>query len=242
MMIVIPSHRRAGTVTTHHHVAGAAVCVAESEKDSYLKFHPAASLIVHPDSVRGLAAKRQWIHETVGDVMMIDDDCDGIRRRWRPNGWPIRCNLDPETARDVILATADLARSLGAFLFGFANIGSSEWYDAQRPIRFGPFVRGGGVGILKGSRLWWPDRIFLGSDEWISLLNAHFHRFMLLDTRFYVSCPGTGTAPGGCQSWRTKTIEEESVRFLRASFGAALAVDPSKPAAESRSVQLPWPV
>ena len=53
--IIIPTYKRAGIVTTLDHVANAALCVTESEREVYRRHYPKADIIVHPDSIIGLA-------------------------------------------------------------------------------------------------------------------------------------------------------------------------------------------
>ena len=78
--IVIPSHRRADRVKTLGVAPGAILCVPKAQEGAYRKHNPGAELSAHPDDVIGLAAKRNWICERFGDVMMLDDDLTRFSR------------------------------------------------------------------------------------------------------------------------------------------------------------------
>ena len=77
-LVVCPTHGRAGQVLVLKLLPDIALVVAESQQPAYAEAHPEIELIVHPDSVRGIAPKRQWIVDTLGDVVMFDDDVTGI--------------------------------------------------------------------------------------------------------------------------------------------------------------------
>ena len=148
---IILSHRRAGTVRTHRHVACCRLAVAEWQAEAYAAKHPQLPQIVHPDRVVGLPAKRQWLLERQGDQMQLDDDCIGIFRIYRRKGSWKKGMLGPERAYELIQQTGETARSLGAFLFGFDSHAHPLTYDALRPFRFGGYSPGGAIGLLAGS-------------------------------------------------------------------------------------------
>ena len=72
--IVIPTHGRAGSVSTFKVFPMAILCVAESQEKLYREAYPDKEIVVHPDSIKGLASKRQWIYDYWGDVFQVDDD------------------------------------------------------------------------------------------------------------------------------------------------------------------------
>ncbi len=77
--IVMPTHGRAGRVTTHRVIDGVILCVAEEQEAVYRAAYPDLEIVVHPDTVRPLSVKRQWILDHFGDVFMVDDDsCDDL--------------------------------------------------------------------------------------------------------------------------------------------------------------------
>ena len=74
LMVVIPSAGRADRVKAVRAINADVLCVPESEANAYRRRNYGVDLVTHPDSVRGLPAKRQWIADRFGDVFMVDDD------------------------------------------------------------------------------------------------------------------------------------------------------------------------
>jgi hypothetical protein len=221
--VVIPSHKRAGRVTTHRTVTGALVCVPESQRDDYAKHHPANTLLLHPDSVKGISAKRQWIYEKFPEVFMLDDDVIACQRIWRPAGRKgIAATLRPEEVRDLIEVTAATARELGARLFGFNSHCAPMTYNGWRPFRFGGYTPGGAFGLLRSDKLYFPNTTLPVEDWWICLLNAYHHRFAWFDCRFAFGFKDTYTGVGGCAELRVDDGEKKAFDYLKRHFGAAV--------------------
>jgi len=223
--IVVSSYRRPGRVTTTEIIANAKVCVQKSEYAEYAKYHKKEDLIVHPDSVRGLWATRQWVNETFGSLFSLDDDMGGMYRIYRPPGYPRKSTVSPTKAYDIVQETADAARMAGAYLFGFAPHCNPMIFNCHRPVRFGPYVTGGAFGMLKGSKLFWPkDVLHGGTDDWICLLNAYYHRFAYLDTRFAFATRSRFVNPGGMAEFRVDGSEKKATQYLKKHFGEVVVV------------------
>lgn len=250
---VILSHKRAGRVTTHRYVSGAQLCVPESQADQYAKFHPADRLLVHPDSVVGLCAKRQWLYKQVGNVMMLDDDSTGLYRLYYPRGGATsnrrRFRCSAERAADIIQATARTAKALGAYLFGFASHCNPLTYYPTRPFVFGGYTPGGSVGLLEGADLWWPDDCVLPVDDWwICLLNTYKHRYAFYDRRFAWAFRLTYRGQGGMAEFRHEGAEREATEYLVRYFGGDIVVPKHTPPSVTRRkfnpsprrIRLPW--
>ena len=223
---IILSHKRAGKVTTHEHIAGAKLCIPESQAADYLEAYPKVEQLVHPDKVVGLWAKRQWVKEQLGDHVQMDDDMVCIFRLYRPAGrsstsWK-KVSLSPDRASELIDVTADRARRLGAFLFGFGQHAHPLTFAALKPFRFGGYTPGGLLGIMEGAKYFWPTNLSLpdGDDYWVCLLNAHFHRFAFFDRRFAAGFRGTFVAAGGLAEFRYDGDWDEVTKHLQRSFGS----------------------
>lgn len=220
--VIVPSHRRAGNVTTHRKVAGVVLCIPEAQFKDYRRHHPLEQLLTHPDSILGISRKRQWILEKFPTVFCVDDDLISVQRIWRPSYQRIPNALAPEEVRDVIDTAADTARQLGAFLFGFNTHSAPMTYQGFRPFGFGGYTMGGAYGILEGSKLRFPDTDLPCEDWFISLLNAFHHRFAWSDRRWAFAFKDTYSGTGGCQEIRMFDGEKRAFDMLRAHFGAAI--------------------
>lgn len=65
--IVIPTYKRPERVISKALVTDPILCVAESEEGVYREHNPECEIVTHPDSVKGLPAKRNWMVQRFGD-------------------------------------------------------------------------------------------------------------------------------------------------------------------------------
>ncbi|MBN1224403.1 MAG: hypothetical protein JXB23_14240 [Candidatus Aminicenantes bacterium] len=219
--IIVPTYRRAGMVTTLDHVKGASLCVTASEEDTYRRHYPDAEIIVHPDTIVGLAPKRQWIYEKFGNVFMLDDDIKGVYRLYMRQLGP---KLKPEETYHIIQWAGNMARLCGCFLFGFNKNPSPIIYSPFSPIRLSGVVTGCAFGMIEGSRLSFTSESTAVEDFYISGLNAHFHRKAFIDTRFNFVQDQTFTKKGGQSMYRNMETERRDTLFLRRCFGDAVTI------------------
>lgn len=215
--IVIPSHKRAQRVRTTQAVDGAVLCVPEGQAKLYRACNLGVEVVAHPDEVRGLARKRDWIVRHFGDVFMLDDDIGSMKRLYADRGEPV--DVPPATAHDLVQVTAAAARQAGAHLFGFAYSPTPMSYNSLNPIRLSGYVTGCAHGVLRGSRLWYNPEIKVNEDYWISCLNAYEHRMIWRDERFYWQQEATFVNPGGLSEFRNVGAEEEDFKLLQRVFG-----------------------
>lgn len=213
--IIIPSHKRAGRVSTHEIVSNAALCVPESQYDEYVAAYPGHEIIAHSDEVVGLYPKRQWIYDNFPNVCMLDDDLVECCRNYTNK----RTVLTPDEVHDLIQGTANIAQMAGCYLAGWSKNPVPMYYDAQQPIRLSGFVTGCAHIMLEGSKLFYPPEIVLGGDFWISALNAYYHRKCFIDERFSFIQVDTFHSRGGLSQFRSLEAEKKATLFLRESFG-----------------------
>ncbi|TDB67113.1 GREB1-related protein [Arundinibacter roseus] len=218
--IVIPSHKRWNRIRTTSAVYGAALCVEESQAEIYKKCNPGVELIVHPDSIKGLSRKRDWIIKHIGDCFMLDDDIDHLSRIYTEKGE--ESVVDPEVAYEIIQMTGYAARKAGAFLFGFSSSPTPISFNSLNPIQLSGYVTGCAHGVLEGSKLWYSPDIICNEDYWISLLNAHHHRMIWKDTRFYWAQKDTFVNRGGLAEFRNVENEEKDFLLLQKVFGSVV--------------------
>lgn len=215
--VVIPSHKRATRVRTTSVVDHAIICVPESQAAAYRLCNPLEEIVTHPDTVVGLARKRDWIIRHFGDVFMLDDDIDSLQRVYTEPGE--RSMVDPATAYDLIQCAADACQQAGAFLFSFAHVPAPVLYNPLNPIDLAGYHTGCAHGVLAGSKLWYSPEIAVNEDYWISCLNAYEHRLSWKDTRFYFQQRDTFVNPGGLAEFRNVDAEEKDFGMLQRVFG-----------------------
>lgn len=219
---------------------GSVLCVAESQAPRYREVYPDIEIVVHPDQVVGLGAKRDWIYAKFGDVAMVDDDVSGLYCLHEDR---VRL-LTAREARQRIEATAETARAMGAYLFGFNAIRRPDCYHANAPFALKGKINGCLFGILAGSKIRFtlPEPTVAVEDYIASLFNAYHHRYLLLDNRFaphqeYISV-------GGQARYRSGQTEKSDNEILRKYFGEAVVVRRhcrfAASHAHQRRINLPW--
>lgn len=249
--IVIPSMGRPHILATHKVFAPERifVCVPDSDVAAYEKAHPTLKIVGHPDNVIGISAKRQWIYENWGDVVMIDDDIGKVVHLEHKTG-DKACVLTMEDATDLVDRLHWEATQLGVYLFGVASSADPRNYVPMTPYRTTGWLNGGFTGLRAGSKLSYNSEIMCTEDFWISALNAYHHRKCWIDTRYaLVDIFGNGTAKteGGMAYTRNIEREKRDNEILRQYFGDAIGKH-RKPNAgrvgllhdHQRSLQVPW--
>jgi hypothetical protein len=234
---VILSHKRENNVQTFATVAKCALCVPESQAESYRTNYPKVEYFVHPDSIVGLSAKIKWVYKEIPNVCMIADDITSVKRMYLGSTKDI-VNLDPEEAYEVIQITADLAKQIGAKFFGFSKEVNPTAYDVFEPLALSGFVGGGCFGILEGFKMILPDECVASSDFYLSGINAFYHRTTLIDKRFaFISKEGTFISKGGMAEHRNMETEKKDYELLVKAFGQAITLKVKNPL---RRLQHQW--
>lgn len=219
--IVIPSHLRADRVVTKNAISNAIICVPESQADDYKKFNPECEVVAHPDSIKGLTLKRQWIYEQFPNVFMIDDDIKAINRLYIEKAESSK--LTPDEAYDIIQFIGNVAKLTGAYLFGLNKNGSPAQFNELKPISRN-YIINGCIGLLEGSKLFFHEKAVVSEDYWITAYNAYVHRYCYVDLRFSIVGSKTFGNPGGCASYRTMDQEKIDTLWLREMFGEAISL------------------
>jgi len=245
--VVVPSHGRPNQVHAVTCVSPErlTICVPASQEAAYKESYRDIKVLAHPDTVRGLSAKRQWILEEFGSVVMIDDDIahfGSLEFRPGERQWV----LSPDEGAMLIDRLADEAAELGVFLFGINESADPRFFWESDPYRMTGWVNGGFMGILEGSKLAFNSKIVACDDYWVSALNAHYHRKVLVDRRYCMlegKGGGTTTRVGGQAALRSAETEAEDNRILREFFGDAIGGKAGAGPAlhdNQRSLRIPW--
>lgn len=220
--IVIPSMSRANTITTHRMLRECLVCIPESQVEDYARTLPRSSLLPHPDSVRGLAPKLNWMYRQMeGEpaFMVMDDDVLYMARCFTNLGEKAKVE-DPDMVHEIIDNTARMAADVGAHLFGFApNQTGIRFYTGLKPFALSGFVLGACQGFLRGHNLKNDERLVGKMDYDISALNAYRHRRCFRNDRYCLMFGDTFTSPGGQAGQRNSETEERDLQVLVRKWG-----------------------
>lgn len=230
--IVIPSMGRADRVLTKNAISNAVLCVPESEEAAYREHNPGMEIIVHPDSLKGLPLKRQFIYDHFPNSFQIDDDVKQIRRLYTEAGE--EAVLDKDEAYDIVQYIGNCAKMAGCFLFGISKECNPLAYDEFHPVQLTGIINGD-IGLLEGSKLFFHEMARTTDDYWISGYNAFINRYCWIDKRFVAVAPGTFTNTGGTANTRTSKIEMEDTLFLRQMFGDAIQLKEDTKLAKRKS-------
>jgi hypothetical protein len=220
--IICPTHGRAGNVKIFRLLPDITLCVAESQLPLYQEHYPDADYLVHPDTVQGMAMKRQWMWERHPNLFMLDDDIVSMRDMTVGPGQDASIT-NPQHVRDLVARLFDQAEQMGAYLVGFNNFAHPAAYRPQLPFGLTGAIAGRALGLRAGSRLEFPpNRMMITDDLYISALNAYFNRFLLRDDRYVFYAPGCWDNTGGMATYRTWDRMVENNALLRDLFGEAI--------------------
>jgi hypothetical protein len=216
-----PTAGRADRVKAVKAIQGDLLCVPASEARAYESRRYGVEVVAHPNTLRGLAAKRQWIADKFGDVFMVDDDVRAFVRLWLPT---YRRDYRPtaQEARDAAEATHETAKEMGVYLFGFAFFGDTRLFRRQKPFLLTGYVNGCCFGLRAGSKLKFRTDVVAVEDMALSGMNAYHDHYLFVDQRFGPRQEKTFAIPGGQALHRTAETVRRDTETLRRLIGAAV--------------------
>lgn len=202
------------------------MCVPKSQRDEYLRVVGSDRVWVHPDEVKGLTPKLNWILDAferceydADALVFMDDDILSLQRCFTEKGEPATIR-DPELIEAIITNTARLARDVGAFYFGWeASNGALRYFTGLKPFMLTGYINGCAMGFCRGHGLRFDERIVAKNDFDIAAANAHRHRLCLKDCRYTFCQKETFTGRGGQAAFRTSATEKRDVALLQKKWG-----------------------
>jgi len=217
----IPSHNRADMIGSHtlKFFPEAIVCVAESQRDDYRKV--SNNLLLHPDTLKGIGPKRQWMLDNIDSevVVMIDDD---MKNFISIVGMKYRSYRDPADVKAIVARTALCAAEAGASLFGFHQTADVRKFIPHKPFNLCTWF-GGAIGFI-GRKFKYDS--FLrsrGEDVDYSLQTLLKDRFVWGDNRYGFIFRRWDTK-GGNSANRERGQQLEEIRYLKRKWGKFLEV------------------
>lgn len=223
LKIVIPSHKRADRVKTLKLVPDAILCVEEKQVDEYRAHYPNVEIVAHPNEVRGLIPKRNWMAKHFGDLFMLDDDVTIFRRLYIEKGESAVIK-DPKFIRARIEELHELAMLMDIHLYGFGKKIAPVMYDEFEPISLCQCVTGCSYGVIANENTVWNESFQLKEDFLISCYVKYKERKVLIDNRYNFTQEDTMTNSGGLASIRNQDTERENVMRLRQFFGEVVNI------------------
>lgn len=220
--IVIPSHKRADRVITGKLLRSPIICVAESQRDEYVRHNPGAEIVCHPDDVVGLIPKRNWMVKHFGDIFMLDDDISKVFINYRSEDDLENSTVDPVFIEKIIYNLYDLAKMLGINLFGFSNLTAPVQYNEFDFLSLRRSITGCSYGMLKNDYLVWNEKMKVKEDMWISCLAKYYDRKVLVDLRYTFVQQKTMVNRGGLAGIRNQDTEDQSILELKKNFGSVI--------------------
>ena len=222
--IVIPSYKRPERVLAKELVTDPIICVSESEEFVYKEHNPECEIVTHPDSVRGLPAKRNWMVSHFGELFMLDDDVYQFQPLFYGKDCPNANLTNPEVIRHIIERLCVVAKMLDINLFGFSKSQRPLFYNPSKPYVMNERVTGCSYGVIKSKNTFWPKDLVLKEDFWISGYVKFTERMILIDKRYAFKQKDTFVNPGGLSEFRNKDKELEAMLAIRRYFGECVKI------------------
>lgn len=216
--IVIPSHKRHDRVLSKKLINGGIICVEESQKEIYKEYNPDSEIVCHPDSIKGLIPKRNWIYNYFGDVFMIDDDVNYFHKTYIKPGESSKITEKSQITNHIYMLY-DLSKLMGISLFGFTKNPNPVQYNCFRPLSLQNMITGCAYGVIKSKNIYWNEDLKLKEDFWISNYIKFKERKILIDTRFNFTQKDTFINSGGLSEIRNQEQEKHDMLKMRQLFG-----------------------
>lgn len=221
ILTAIPTYRRSDNVKSLNLFPYGVLFVAESEAEDYKKNYPKAEMVTHPDSIKGLTPKLNFIMKYALDngydgMVKVDDDFEKCICLT-----PFRYSMDIEETQQMLEAEMVLCLDSGTNLFTFNQTADVRRYEAHYPFRLFSSVRIGIYGVLFKDRpvQWFDERFKLKQDIDYAFQTLYNFRHMIVDFRYSFEYEKTFESVGGCSVYRNSKSEEDSIDNLKRKWG-----------------------
>lgn len=231
--IVIPSHLRHDRVLSKDLLIDPIIVVEKSQEAIYKDYNPDVEIVTHPDDVKGLIPKRNWMYRKFGDMFMVDDDVYIFRKLYIKEGDSQRIKAKSEITQKIY-QLHELAKLTGINLFGFTKNPQPVQFNQFRPFSLQNMVTGCAYGVIKSKNIWWNEDLQLKEDFWISGYIKHKERAILIDNRYNFTQKDTFVNAGGLAHIRNNDTELTNMMRIKKFFGDAVRLRKENHAAKKR--------
>lgn len=221
MRVVIPSKSRVKECATALALFPDATVVINAEQENLYK-PLGCELLMHPPSLSGIGPLKNWILDNIPDetVFVVDDDVRWMRVAV---GRETKSDIlrDPQDIRQIIENAAEIARGIGAPVFGFDQTGG----DTRKNTPANPFRLCGWVGAamgIVGRDLRFDPNLHIRADIDFCLSALLKRRIIFQDTRFSFIHESRFTHPGGNSLIRSGERNRQELKYLKEKWGTAL--------------------
>lgn len=186
-------------------------------------------VVTHPDSIRGLTPKLNWMLDNLvadEDAIFLDDDLEYLCRCFVEKQDQVERKVtEAGLIKQILRESAAIAGEAGAFFFGWESSESTiRYYSGLDPFKFTGFINGCAMGFIAGHGLRFDESIVAKNDYDIGALNAFRHRICLKDTRYAFCQRETFTGGGGQSFFRNSQTEARDIAILRRKYGEIIVV------------------
>ena len=237
---LVPSYKRAKTMTTLDYLDKAVAVVSEDEIEEYRKYNPGYSedrFIVCPREYQGKGKPKilNWILDNCWDeetdaIIELDDDIHGYMVNVK-NGKSRR--LEADEVYEIFENNCNLAREWGCGIWGL-NINSDPLtYDEFVPFRLHGYIDGGTVGHVIRNELRYDEELSVKEDVDYFLQNLKKYHKALRIEKYWIK-KESFTNEGGANAIRTSRLEKAQFKRMQEKWGSDV-IRPNKPTAKEKS-------
>lgn len=221
MRVVIPSKSRVKECAIALTLFPDALVVV-NEEQLHLYKPLGCELLAHPASLFGIGPLKTWILDHIADetVFFVDDDVKWVRVAV---GRETRADVirDPGDVRQIIENAAEIARGIGAPVFGFDQTGGdTRKFASGNPFRLSGWV-GAAMGII-GRDIRFDPNLYIRADIDFCLSAMLKRRIIFQDTRFSFIHQSRFTYHGGNSLSRSGERNRHELQYLKRKWGSAL--------------------
>ena len=236
---VIPSYKRADSITTLDYLSKTIVVVAQRELEDYIKKNPYIDqkrFVACPDEFQGHGKPRvlNWILDNMWDdcdcLIELDDDIHSYMAHTK-NGKDRP--LDENEVYEIFENNCRLAKEWGCGIWGLSINSDPLSYDEFVPFRLHAYIDGGTVGHVEKNELRYDEQLSVKEDVDYFLQNLKkYHKALRVD-KYYIN-KESFTNQGGANVIRTDELEKQQFKRMQEKWGRKI-IRPNKPTAKKNS-------